>query len=343
MYALRLPSLDPAFNLAFEEHLFRSLSPDHPGWLLLWQNGPSIIVGRHQNTAAEVNPDFVKERSLSVVRRMSGGGAVYHDQGNLNFSFLTPLRPGSPAPGFAAFLQPVVEALGTLGIKAEISGRNDLVVSGGGKCSGSAQLRSSGGILHHGTFLVDVNMDNLSLALAGDPEKYRSKGLASMRSRVANLAPLLGLAEQGAPCATPEDRAEAVNRIAEAVLARFGLEPLAPNPELIAAAAHLADARYRTWEWNYGRSPAFSERRVKRFPWGRVECCFDVQDGEIRECRFYGDFFAQEDTGKLEIALRGVSRRPDLLRGKLQEHPLQQYFSGCDREELLDFLTGENQ
>lgn len=335
MYALRLTTRDPTFNLALEEQLLSTLQADHPGWLLLWQNSPSIIVGRHQNTAAEVNTAFVREQNLPVVRRISGGGAVYHDPGNLNFSFLLPLRPGLPVPGFATFLLPITRVLAKLGVKASLSGRNDLVTPRG-KCSGSAQFRSTSAILHHGTLLINVNMDNLARALTGDPEKFRSKGLASVRSRVANLAPQFGFPENGSAAET----ATAVNKVSEAVLDHFKLLPLVPDPTLEVAAERLAEQKYRSWEWNYGCSPGFTERHAKVFPWGRMECFLDIREGGIRNCRFYGDFFSQDDLATLEAALRGIPNHPKQLSKALRALPLTRWFPECQPEEFAAFLAG---
>lgn len=189
MLALRIDSLDPCFNLALEETLFNALEPGRPGWFLIWRNGPSIIVGRHQNTLEEINEDFVRAAGLSVVRRPTGGGAVYHDEGNINFSFLTVVDKNRP-PSFADFLSPIVGALADLGVTARFSSRNDITVEGR-KISGSAQRRSGSRMLHHGTMMVDLDAGILGKALTGNPDKYRSKGVASHKSRVANLREFL--------------------------------------------------------------------------------------------------------------------------------------------------------
>ena len=186
MQSLSLTSTDPAFNLALEECLLQWLPADHPGLFLLWQNAPSVIVGRHQVTLDEIDSDFVRRRGLPVVRRMTGGGAVYHDLGNLNFSFMENAH-GRKTVDFARYLRPVCEALAELGVRASLSGRNDLE-AGGRKISGSAQSLRQGRILHHGTLLVSLDFGELVQALHVDPDKIRSKGIASVRSRVANIS-----------------------------------------------------------------------------------------------------------------------------------------------------------
>ena len=186
MRFLSLSSTDPAFNLALEECLLQWLPADHPGLFLLWQNAPSVIVGRHQVTLDEIDSDFVRRRGLPVVRRMTGGGAVYHDLGNLNFSFMENAH-GRKTVDFARYLRPVCAALAELGVQASLTGRNDLE-AGGRKISGSAQSLRHGRILHHGTLLVSLDFGELVQALHVDPDKIRSKGIASVRSRVANIS-----------------------------------------------------------------------------------------------------------------------------------------------------------
>ena len=189
MYALRLDSTDPAFNLALEETLFESLSPENPSMFLIWRNAPAVIIGCHQNTAEEVNEVFCREHGIAVVRRPTGGGAVYHDLGNVNFSFLVWVEKSRLA-GFDEFMRPMVAALRDLGVDAAYTSRNDITVDGR-KVAGTAQRRSGQRMLHHGCLLVDVDTSVLSGALAADPEKFHSKGVASHRARIANLREFL--------------------------------------------------------------------------------------------------------------------------------------------------------
>lgn len=324
MQFLSLTSTDPALNLALEECLLHWLPEGHPGLFLLWQNAPSIIVGRHQVTLDEIDSAFVRERGLPVVRRMTGGGAVYHDLGNLNFSFMEHAH-GRKSVDFARYLRPVCEALADLGVAASLTGRNDLE-AGGRKISGSAQSLRQGRILHHGTLLVSLDFGELVQALHVDPDKIRSKGIASVRSRVANIA------EFWRPGSDMDSlRAALLRHCAdgEAVL----------DPDVLRAAEELAERKYRSWDWNYGASPDFTLRRRERFPWGVVDWRLDVHDGIIRDCRICGDFFAAADIACLEERLRGVRCEHDALAEALRHVPWQEHFSHCDPERMESFFT----
>lgn len=317
---------DPAVNLALEEALFRRLGPDFPGCFLLWQNGPSVIVGRHQNTREEVDTDWLAARGVPVVRRNTGGGAVYHDLGNLNFSFMEH-APERSRVDFAHYLEPVCAALARLGVTARLTGRNDLE-AGGRKISGSAQSLRAGRVLHHGTLLVDLNFADMVAALSVDPEKYRSKGVASVRARVSNIS------EHWNAGSTMEDL-----RAALAACCAPGSVPQDAPEEVWQEAGRLAAEKYRTWEWNFGRSPAFSERRRQRFPWGLVDVLLDVRGGRIASCRIHGDFFAAADVGELERRLEGVRDEPSALRAALADVDWEACFSGCDPADMQKFFT----
>ncbi|MDR1777265.1 MAG: lipoate--protein ligase [Desulfovibrio sp.] len=323
MEFLSLDSFDPTFNLALEERLFTTLPPEHPGFFLLWQNNPSVIVGRNQCTAEEVNAAYVQRENLPVVRRMTGGGAVYHDAGNLNFSFLE--NRSSAKVDFLRFLEPVRLSLQDVGVTTHISGRNDLEADGR-KISGNAQLLSRGKILHHGTLLVSLDFERMCEALTPAPEKIRSKGVASIRARVVNISELW---PQGTT----------MEMLREALLARCADAKGTLNPGDALAAQTLARNKYRLWKWNYGASPPFSERKRERFPWGLVELRLDVRDGIIRSCRIYGDFFSAKPIGELEALLTGEKRRSATLKHVLAETDLEEFFSGCDADAMRCFLT----
>ncbi len=327
MKALRIETLDPAYNLALEETLLQALKPSDPGWFLIWRNAPSIIIGRHQNTVEEINEDFVRERGIRVIRRSTGGGAVYHDEGNINYSCITPYT-ASEAPGFAFFLEPIAGALQDLGIPAELSSRNDITVNGL-KVSGSAQRRSGYRLLHHGTMMVDLDTSVLGQALTGNPDKYTSKGVASHKSRVNTLRAML----------SPDlSREQSLELVINAMLRRCAHGSATLTAEQERAANALADAKYRTWEWNYGKSPEYTERRRKRFAWGSLECLLNVKSGAIQQCKFYGDFFSLKTVGDLESLFAGLPREPRALRAALAQAPVESWFVGSNRDDLLDFL-----
>jgi len=324
MYFIEGQSHDPAFNLALEEYLYRSVDEGHPGYFLLWQNAPSIIVGRFQNTAQEVNRPFVEERGINVVRRISGGGAVYHDLGNVNYSFIVPNDEGAPFD-FARHARPVIDALAKLGVEAESGGRNDLLIDGR-KFSGSAQHMDRRRLLHHGTLLFDSDLSVLEQALNVDEEKFTSKGFKSVRSRVTNILPML-------------PKPISVEEFIDALrVSLSGTETYSLDETQRAEIRRLRDEKYATWEWNWGASPEFTERKIRRFPWGKVEALLNVKEGVIRQARFYGDYFGSENREEIESLLEGRVYREDALREALEGFPLERSFKGASTEEFLAFL-----
>lgn len=329
MRGICVDSFTPAYNLALEESLLNSLCSSDMGYFLLWRNAPSIIVGRHQNTAQEVHHDAARRYALPVLRRMSGGGAVYHDAGNLNFSFIV---PHTRTADFATFMRPVVEVLHTRGIPAVLSGRNDIVV-GGKKISGSAQMRRAGALLHHGTLLVHLDCAMLGAVLAGAADKYQSKGIASVRSRVMNICTLL-------PNISPH---EVMRILMDALMARFATVPCTLTHAQQQAAYALAASKYSTWEWNYGQNPPFTHSQRRRFAFGEVEYRFLVRRGRIIACRIYGDFFSECDIATLEGHFVGVPHTRSALSAALSalsDAQWRAYFMGCEAAAVRDFLCG---
>lgn len=342
MYWIVNHSLDPAFNLALEEYFLGRIEPGHPGYAILWQNSPTIVVGRFQNTCQEVNADFVRERGISVVRRMTGGGAVYHDAGTLNYTFIHHLEKEGTLPAFSEAGKPIAEALQKLGLPVAFSGRNDLMLDGL-KVAGVAHCRRGMRYLHHGCILVDSDLDVLSQALNVDPAKYKSKGVASVRSRVGNLVGYLAEHSPDLPPLT-------VQRVRDAIMEHRSGDEYRMSAADFVAVTRLRDAKYSTWDWTYGASPPFTERKAQRFPWGKVEVSYDIRQGSVAECHFYGDFFmagpgkslTDEASGceicDLEEAMRGVPYTNEALSPVLDRFPLHLLFSGCDPEELKAFL-----
>ena len=281
---IQVDSTDPAFNLALEEYVFESLSKDY-NYFILWQNHNTVVVGRHQNTFNEVDEAFIREKNISVVRRLSGGGAVYHDLGNLNFTFIQ--DAASKEPDLGLFCRPVAQAIRTLGAEAEVNGRNDITVNGM-KFSGNAQYVKNGRVMHHGTLLFDSQLDVASKALRPDPEKIKAKGVASVRSRITNLKPLL---PEGTTL--PDFR----NALLQALFEKEQMERYTLTDDDIAAITALKESRYGTWDWNWGASPACDMTISGRIEGcGRIELQFRVEKGRITQASAYGDFFGDPTT-----------------------------------------------
>jgi lipoate-protein ligase A len=319
-------STDPRFNLAFEEYV---LTHRREGdYLLLWQNDNAIIVGRNQNTAQEINRDFVAAHGIRVVRRITGGGAVYHDLGNLNYSFLTDAGNAEELT-MERFTRPVVAALRGLGLRAEASGRNDILVEGR-KVSGTAQRLTGGRILHHGTLLFDSKPEMVAGALRVDPSKFASKSAKSVRSRIGNIRPFL-----------PRDMdLPAFWAYLKTVLAGEGFVSSALTEAELAGVARLRAEKYDTWEWNFGRSPAFDLTNRRRFPGGLLEAGVSVKDGRIRAVRFWGDFLGVRDLAPLEQALTGTLYREEDVARVLRRQNLGELFGTITEEEILRTLFG---
>ncbi|MEP6730467.1 MAG: lipoate--protein ligase [bacterium] len=317
---------DAYLNLALEEYVLRHKMGDDD-LLLFYVNAPAIIIGRNQNTIEEINPDVVAERGIRVVRRISGGGAVYHDLGNLNFSFMTrDVRSGFNR--YAHFNGPVVDVLKTLGVPAELGGRNDITADGR-KISGNAQFATPDRMFSHGTLLLDSNLDDVTAALRPRPGKVESKGVKSIRSRVANISEFL---------ATPIT----VDTLRELILERiFGTRDHAMIPTLQFTDADRAGIRelhaqkYSTNKWNYGENPPSNVQRAKRFASGEIDVRLDVQENRIAGIRIFGDFNGRLDVAELEEVLKGLSFEKGAIVEALNDVGLNDYFGEVPREEVL--------
>ncbi|NEU30323.1 lipoate--protein ligase [bacterium LRH843] len=318
---------DPRINLAIEEYALTSLDPNRT-YLLFYVNEPSIIIGKNQNTIEEINKDYVDQHNLHVVRRLSGGGAVYHDLGNLNFSFITK-DDGDSFHNFRKFTQPVVDALNKLGVEAELSGRNDIHV-GERKISGNAQYATKGRMFSHGTLLLHSEIENIVDALRVNEEKIRSKGIKSIRSRVANINDLLR-----APLNMDEFKQLLLSSI-------FGESEDIPAYTLTEddwkEINNIADKRYKNWDWNYGKSPKFDLKRTKRFPAGTIDIRLNVAKGAIVSCNIFGDFFGVGDVKELEEQLVGVRYDKGSIEEALKDVDIHYYFGAVSKEEFVELV-----
>lgn len=319
-------SNNPYYNLAMEEYLFNL--GDKEDYLLLWINEPTIVVGKHQNTIEEINADYVKEKNIHVVRRITGGGAVYHDLGNLNYSLIIK-NDYKGDYDFKKFTLPIVKALGKIGIEAEQSGRNDITIDGK-KFSGNAQFISKGKLLHHGTLLFDSHMEELVNALKVSEDKIASKGIKSVRSRVTNIKEYLSdyidiikFKELLLQYMFEEDKSLKIGQLSD---------------EDIKSIELLKAEKYMTWEWNYGKSPEFNIRKSKRFESGKVEALINVKGGIIENIKFYGDFFAKGDISDIENALKGQRYEEVEIKEVLKSINIGCYFKNIDSDGLLNVI-----
>ena len=314
---------DAAVNLALEEYVLRNASTDED-LLLLYINAPSIIIGRHQNTWEEINHSFVERNGIQVVRRLSGGGTVYHDLGNLNYSYITPSRP-EDFRNFKKFTGPAVQTLAMLGVPAVLSERNDLLIEGR-KISGNAQYISRGRMVSHGTLLFNADIAHVSEALKVQVGQFTSKAIKSVRSPVTNISAFL---QQPMP----------IEQFQTLLMAQlFPGEPQPPQYPLTAddwAAIHrLADERYRSWEWTYGHSPDFTVERRVAFSAGDSLFRMEIRQGIIRSVTVSGDAFTGPECERLEKLLIGVRYRGADIVQACKNEAGQGAFLGLDLQLL---------
>lgn len=327
MVYLESSSTDPYFNLALEEYVFEKMNPSKQ-YFMLWQNDKTIVVGKYQNTAEEINRQFVEEHGIRVARRLSGGGAVYHDKGNLNFTFVID-QADSPDFNFQIFVRPVVQALEKLGITAQFNGRNDITIDGL-KFSGNSQYARHGRLLHHGCIMLDSNLTNVSDALRVKESKFTSKAAKSVRSRVTTI-------NAHAPVHISMEQFKQV--LKDCVLADSLTETYTLTESDLAEILILRNEKYATWRWIYGMSPAYNVRRELKFPAGLITAYLTVIQGCIQDVHFYGDFFGNGDIHELERSLHGL-RLDENLTQALRERHIGQYFLGISPEELSELLCG---
>lgn len=321
------PSTDPYFNLALEEYL---LTDEHhqEDYFLLWQDRPVVVVGRNQNTLKEINLDVVKHRRIEVVRRLTGGGAVYHDGGNLNFTFIVDDERHTGFD-FARFTEPIIKTLRKMGIEAENSGRNDITIDGK-KFSGNAQCRWKNRLLHHGTLMFDSKIEDMVEVLNVDPAKINSKGVKSVKSRVTNICEYL----------KQDVSMEQFKTILLQTVKAGGM--LQSERKLSESEIHavnlLCQQKYITFDWVYGNSPAFNIVHSAAFSWGKVEIGLLIENGFITECRIYGDFFSNADVNELSTVLQGLPFRREKIKRQLAAVNLSRFFPVAQAEEIEKLL-----
>jgi lipoate---protein ligase len=323
MLIIKRHTHDPYFNLATEEYVLKTFEEDS---FMLWRNEPSIIVGKHQNTLAEINLDYVRENNIKVVRRLSGGGAVFHDLGNINFTFISHGEPGSLVD-FRKFTLPIIEVMQKLGIEARFEGRNDLTIDGR-KFSGNAEHVFRNRVLHHGTLLFSAVMSDLTGALKVDPSKFTDKAVKSVRSRVTNISEHLR---------EPMEIESFMELVSAHVSEKY------PDASLIGLSnedhqkiQQLVDEKYSTWDWNFGYSPAYNFRKqIKTASGGHIEMNLQAEGGIIKAARIFGDYFSTRETSELETALQGKPHTLDAINELASSIAVGEYFAHVTEEEFI--------
>lgn len=318
---------DPRINLAIEEYALKNLDINET-YLLFYINEPSIIIGKNQNTIEEINTEYVENNGIHVVRRLSGGGAVYHDLGNLNFSFITK-DDGDSFHNFRKFTEPVVNALRKMGVNAELSGRNDLLAEGR-KISGNAQFSTKGRMFSHGTLLFDSEIESVVSALNVKKDKIESKGIKSIRSRVANISEFLSnkVTIEEFRSLLLKNIFEGLDEIPEYVLTEKDWENI----------HELSKERYQNWDWNYGKSPKFNLQHSHRFPVGQIDVRFEVNKGIIDQCKIYGDFFGVGDVSVIEDKLTGIKYEKSQIVSAMEDVDIKHYFGNISKEDFINLI-----
>jgi lipoate-protein ligase A len=324
VYLIINNNTSPQFNLALEEHVLTGMDIET---IILWRNSKSVIIGLNQNAESEIDAEYVSSRGIPVVRRQSGGGAVFHDLGNVNFTVIQAAKHGDFS-NYELFTSPVIRFLATLGVSASLKGRNDLVINGMKFC-GNAQAVRRGRIMHHGCILYSADFSDLSRALKPRDIKIESHGVKSVRSRVTNIADHMP---------SPMPVGEFFSRMADFFISS-GIEPYELAPADIEAAERLAGEKYSSWDWNFGKSPAYNVRRVARYPYGIVEARLSVERGTIRDARIYGDFFGVLDKSGLEELMRGLRHERAAIKSALGGVDVGSYISGMTADEWIDLVS----
>ena len=317
---------NPYFNLAMEEYLLKNFDED---MFILWRNENSVIVGKNQNTLSEINLDYIKENSIPVVRRQSGGGAVFHDLGNINFTFIT--NNNNSFSDFKRFTTPIIELLKTLDINAEFSGRNDLLIDGL-KFSGNAQYNYKNKVMHHGTLLFSSQISDLSNALKVKPLKFEGKSVKSVKARVTNINEHLKV---------PMDVLEFKDLVMD-YLSRINVDNkyYTLSDLDINNINKLVEKKYNTWNWNFGNSPKYSLYNEIKYNGGNVEFNLNVDKGIIRDIKFFGDFFGKRDISYIENLLLNTKHEEESLKTLFNSIDINDYFLGASTDILVSGIMG---
>ena len=312
-----------SFYLAVEEYLLNTCQEDV---FFLWDLSKSIIIGRNQLLAAEVNVDFATKIGANIYRRPSGGGAIFADEGCFMFSFIS--RIISKEEAFKKYLDLIVNSLKKLGLDVYFSGRNDLMFQGK-KFSGNAYYQNKNGSVLHGTFLFTTNLENLVRAITPDNEKLISKGIKSVSERVINLGDYL--------------------KLSQSELMDYLLKEMAENKKMLQLSHEEfkqikeLEKKYKNPAWIYGQDPPFTYKNEKRFSWGKLIVYIDVKKNKVTHFEVAGDFLLVEDLEDFKKAFMGKEFTYQSFNGILQENNISEFIMNSTNKEFLDFIFMEEE
>ena len=323
MLTVRNVSNDPFYNQAFEEYVYETFRDDDV--FLLWKNTPAVVVGSYQNICREVHVEALRQRGIPVVRRISGGGTVYHDLGNVNYTYIV---RANGTVDYDAVLSPVIAALNAIGVPARKNRTCDIAI-GDLKISGSAQRMIKGRLLHHGTLLFDTDIEQMVASTTVDSYKITSKSIKSVRDRVTNISEHLPV---------PMD-AETFKETMVRHIMNGSTDTYTVTPEDDARIREIAGEQFQSWERIFGRSPKFTIDRTGRFAGGKVQFKLDVQKGRIRDAAVYGDFFSTLDADTLCAALMGCPYERGAVLAALRSHGIDGAVYRISAEELASVVV----
>lgn len=336
MYYVIMPSQDIRRNLATEHYLLNQRTFDEP-LVLFYIQKPCVIVGRNQNVRAEVDLNYAKEHHITITRRLSGGGAVYDDLGNLSFSFVVNADHESFG-NFKLFTQPILDALHSMGaVNAKISGRNDLLIDGK-KFSGNAMYTKNKKMYSHGTLMLDVDLDEVSRVLTVSEKKLASKGTKSVRSRVTNLKPYLDKEYQGISTEAFRDRV-LLQLFNAKKMEAIRTQEYQLTQEDEQAIDQLVLDIYGNDAWVFGEEPKYTIKREEKFKGGVIEANISVEKGKISTITIYGDYFSQKETKEIEDLLIGCKYDKEAIKHVLAEITVSDYFNNVSKDEFVQLLV----
>ncbi len=318
----------PPNNFGIEEYFMRETDEEV---FMLWRDIPAVIIGKNQDVYAEVNLDYAKDNNIEVFRRKSGGGAVYHDLNNLQYTYISSNVDVKGKESFELFAKPIVDALKNLGLDAEFTGRNDILLEGG-KISGNAQYRYKNRIIHHGTLLFETDKDTISNVLYSRPIKFQNKSVKSVSSRVGSIKEKVDM-----------NLEEFTKYLQDYVINYYDIKNVLTLEDIPWQKVEEYAEPFTHDSWNLGKD--YTNDHVSfsvKYPYGLVEYKLRTKEGKIDSLYIQGDYFENKDVEILAAALIGKELDREVLEKALDDYQISDYVNGMDKETLINDLLKIN-